>query len=271
MEPWAIILLVFGGIVLIAVLARLQQAAAERERQRLAGLSEWAARNSFQYMGDDVHRLHERFAGVFEIGRGHARYACEVLFRSEPAPSFMFRYHYRTWETRTVTYTDSQGRVHTRTERYEETHWRRYLIIETQAQFPSLLIRPEGWFDKLKGFMGFDDVDFESEEFSSRFFVKTGDRQFAYAMIHPQMMQWMLDQSISMQIEQGLVLMELSGSTHDAASCYVRWSQAVGFLNRIPVFVWEDFAKIPPLTFSEPIPPASSAAGAGQLGETLNA
>ncbi|MGW8268084.1 MAG: hypothetical protein ACWGSQ_17080 [Longimicrobiales bacterium] len=58
---------------------------------------------------------------------------------------------------------------------------------------PDLLIRTEGLGDKLLGGLGFDDIDFESEEFSRRFWVKSGDKRHAYDVIHPGMMEFLLE------------------------------------------------------------------------------
>jgi hypothetical protein len=52
---------------------------------------------------------------------------------------------------------------------------------------PSLLIRREDIGDKLIGGLGFDDIDFESEEFSRDFWVKSDNRRHAYGVIHPRM------------------------------------------------------------------------------------
>ena len=57
---------------------------------------------------------------------------------------------------------------------------------------PDLFIRPEGFFDKIAGALGFDDINFESKEFSSRFLVKSGNKKFAYDVIHPQTMEFMM-------------------------------------------------------------------------------
>jgi hypothetical protein len=243
MHPLLIILALAAAAGLILLFVKLARAHAARERERLAGLADWSRLNGFTFSPQDPYRLDIRFRGVLDIGRGHARYAYEVLGRSDPVAAFLFQYQYRTWETRTVTYTDSQGRTQTRTEQYEQTHYRRYLIIEIGGSFPSLLIRREGWFDKLAGLMGFGDVNFESEEFSRRYFVKSSDRQFAYAVIHPQMMEWLMTHSFSAQCENGMLLMNLSGARHDADSCHLAWSAAAGFLNRVPPFVWGDYGK----------------------------
>jgi hypothetical protein len=57
---------------------------------------------------------------------------------------------------------------------------------------PDLLIRREHLGDKLVGGLGFDDIDFESEEFSRSFWVKSGDKRYAYDVIHPRMMEFLL-------------------------------------------------------------------------------
>jgi hypothetical protein len=56
-----------------------------------------------------------------------------------------------------------------------------------------LFIRRENLFDKVAGFLGFDDIDFESAEFSDRFIVKSRDKRFAYDVLHPRMMEFLLD------------------------------------------------------------------------------
>jgi hypothetical protein len=57
---------------------------------------------------------------------------------------------------------------------------------------PDLLIRREHLGDKLLGGIGFDDIDFESEEFSRTFWVKSSNKKYAYDVIHPKMMEFLL-------------------------------------------------------------------------------
>jgi hypothetical protein len=254
MNPLAVILAVLLGIGAIYLIVALARRAAERERLRIAGLANWASRNGFTFAPQDPFDLDARFNGTFEIGRGHGRYAFEVLSRQDPVPCWMFRYHFKTWETRTVTTTDSQGHTHTHTETYEETHWRAYLIVELQAAFPPLAIRGETWLDKVAGFVGFDDIDFESEEFSRRYFVKSADKQFAYAVIHPQMMEWLLAEPFTGQLDGGRFIRDISGGRFDAGGCEIAWSQAAGFINRIPPFVWQDYGKRPRVELPAPAP-----------------
>lgn len=244
------------GLIVLAVLAA--QARAERERQRKLGLARWAERNGFRYDETDPWDLDARYHGIGDIGKGHDRYAFEVLRREDPAPTTIFQYHYTTWETRTVTDRHADGSTTTRTESYEEDHWRRYLIVELNAPFPALSLRGESWLDRVAGFVGFDDIDFESEEFSKAYFCKSNDRQFAYAVIHPQMMEWLMTQSFAAEVRDGLFVMPTDRISHTAEGCRQVYSMAAGFINRIPVFVWQDYGKRPPITFHEPADAAAS-------------
>src|SRR5204862_1433100 len=68
-----------------------------------------------------------------------------------------------------------------------------YLLIRLPyGNVPDLLIRPEGFFDKLAAMIGFSDINFESAEFSRRFLVKSSDKKFAYDVIDPRMMDFLL-------------------------------------------------------------------------------
>ena len=57
---------------------------------------------------------------------------------------------------------------------------------------PETIIRREGLFDRVKGVLGFDDIDFESDEFSRRFHVSSDDKRFAYDLVDQGMMEFLL-------------------------------------------------------------------------------
>ena len=56
----------------------------------------------------------------------------------------------------------------------------------------SLHVRRENIGDRVLGALGFDDIDFESEEFSRKFYVASDNKRFAYAVIHPRMIEFLL-------------------------------------------------------------------------------
>jgi hypothetical protein len=57
---------------------------------------------------------------------------------------------------------------------------------------PDLMIRKEHLGHKVMGSIGFDDIDFESEEFSRKYWVKSDNERFAYDVVHPGMMEFLL-------------------------------------------------------------------------------
>ncbi len=68
-----------------------------------------------------------------------------------------------------------------------------YLLLQVPfRQLPDLVIRPEGLVDRIGAAIGFEDIDFESAEFSRRFHVSGSDKRFAYDVIHARMMEFLL-------------------------------------------------------------------------------
>ena len=57
---------------------------------------------------------------------------------------------------------------------------------------PLIEVRPEHVLDRLAATIGFNDLDFESVEFSDAFHVKAEDERFAYALFDPNMIELML-------------------------------------------------------------------------------
>ena len=181
MEPLVVVLVVFGLLAVVAI-GYLSYLAAKKRREALAGLAAelgWRFDPSRDRSHDDEYAHFEMFR------RGHSRAAYNTLFgelqvtgRSCPAKMGDFIYKITTHTGKTTS---------TRTYRFS------YLIVHLPfARVPDLLVRREGVFDKIAGAFGFDDVDFESAEFSRRFYVKSSDKRFAYDVIHPQMMEFLL-------------------------------------------------------------------------------
>lgn len=79
---------------------------------------------------------------------------------------------------------------------WRTTHHHHYSIYSLilPKSFPELEIKPSGFFSKLGQAFGFDDIDFESVEFSKRYQVKCGDKKFAYDIRNALMIDWLLGQ-----------------------------------------------------------------------------
>ena len=69
-------------------------------------------------------------------------------------------------------------------------------------EFPEVTIAKEGIFSKIAQGFGYDDIDFESAEFSGKFCVRSADKKFAYDVCNAQMIEFLLDNSdLNIEIE----------------------------------------------------------------------
>lgn len=86
-----------------------------------------------------------------------------------------------------------------------------FLIVEFPTKFAGdLLVRPEGLKDRLLSSIGFDDIDLESKRFSDEFFVRSSEKKFAYEVLSPRVMEFMMDTNLvgnapSFEIAHGLL------------------------------------------------------------------
>jgi hypothetical protein len=188
------VLLIIAGVALFAVVAFYAHKAAKRRREELGALAAsmgW----SFDPSSDTRHDEEYAHFEIFRNGHGRRAYntlrgAMEVGGRTCEAKAGDFEY--KT--------TSSDGKNTT-----THTHHFSYLIVHLPfVELPELLIRREHIFDKIAGAFGFDDIDFESEAFSRRFHVKSPDKRFAYDVITPRMMEFLLaEQPPMLDIERG--------------------------------------------------------------------
>ena len=139
---------------------------------------------------DDEYAQFEIFRrGHSRIARNTLRGQLELFGRACDVCAGDFRYKV----------TSSNGK-RTTTHTYDFS----YLIVHPPWHTPALLVRPEGMFDKIASAFGFDDIDFESAEFSRKYFVKSTDKRFAYDVLHPRMIEFLLRSGpLMLDIENG--------------------------------------------------------------------
>ena len=217
-EPGLIVVAVVAGLALLAGAAYWAWLAEKKRQEALAALaSELGLR-----FDPGLDRGHDDRYAQFEIfRRGHSRAARNTLHgsidlfgRACPIVAGDFRYKVASQSGKSTT---------TTTYRFS------YLIAHPPWRTPPLLIRPEGIFDKIKGAFGFDDIDFESAEFSRRFYVKSTDKRFAYDVLHPRMMEFLLAERPPMlDIEDGAVCLSDGGSRWEPQ----RFRDEIAFLRR---------------------------------------
>jgi hypothetical protein len=176
--PIIIVLLIAGGIAAVYFAWKQEQ----KRRDEMAALA-----NEIGWRFDpDKDKSHDTEYAHFEIfRRGHSRAAYNTLTGSvaiagRPYPAKMGDFTYKV--------TTSNGKTTTTV-----TYRFSYLILHLPFRgIPDLLIRREGFFDKIAGAFGFEDIDFESEAFSRAFHVKCAHKKFAYDVIHPRMMEFLM-------------------------------------------------------------------------------
>lgn len=183
-------------LLVVAAVAAAAYVAWRAEQQRLRALQALAAELGLAFDPAPDDRHDDDYAQFEIFRRGHSRVARNTLHGAltlfgRPCPAVAGDFRYKV--------TSSSGKSTTTT-----THDFSYLIVHPPWPTPALLVRPEGLFDKLKGAFGFDDIDFESVEFSRRFWVQSSDKRFAYDVLHPRMMEFLLAQQPPMlDIEHG--------------------------------------------------------------------
>jgi hypothetical protein len=177
--PMIILLVVFAAVAIAAIV--LSSAAAKRRREEMAALA-----RELGWGCDDSHTSPRREHEPFDcFTRGHSRRASTTLTGSLEIGG---RGYSALAGDYTYKVTRSNGKsTSTTTYRFS------YLILTLPfGDTPGLVIRPETIMDKLAGAIGFDDIDFESEAFSRRFHVKGGDKKFAYDVVSPAMMEFLM-------------------------------------------------------------------------------
>lgn len=65
-------------------------------------------------------------------------------------------------------------------------------ITTSPFKLKPLIIRPECMVDKMAAAFGWDDIDFESAEFSRNYHVKAEDRRWAYDVLSPMVIDYLL-------------------------------------------------------------------------------
>lgn len=185
MQVFFIIVVVALFVVALIFGAR----AAKKRREELAAL---AARLGLSFRAEEDYGLAGRFAFLDALAHGSNRYAFNVLsgqYRNTEV--LVFDYHYETHST------DNKGN------RQTHHHYFSFFILLLPQNFPELRITKEGMLSRIAQVFGYDDIDFESAEFSRAFCVRSKDKKFAYDFCHAQMMEYLLaNRDLSIEVER---------------------------------------------------------------------
>ncbi|TDW92339.1 hypothetical protein [Kribbella sp. VKM Ac-2566] len=168
-----------------------------------------------------------QYTPVNRGGYGH-RTDEVIRGRDGDGPPFVaFKHHWKT--SRTETYTDSNGNSQTRT--VVESHSEPILGFQLPVRMPQLSVGPKGLFR--------NGISFESAAFNDRFAVTAADTKFAYDVIHPRQMEYLMaTPGAPFRIVEDWVWFTPGEHSQPAiafCSAYLR-----GFLGRVPRFVWRN-------------------------------
>jgi hypothetical protein len=222
------VLVVLGVVGLIGVVVTVAVVAYLMEKKRREALGALAAARGWSCVERD-DRWGEAFDGR-PFGTGHNRQARNILQGTHDGRPFVgFDYVYYTTETST----DSKGNTSHR----EVSHWYSVLGLQVGADVPSLEISPEGFFSRAVGKLLNNDIAFESEEFNRAFTVECADRKFAYDVLHPRLMEYLLTvRHVAWTTTNGYILTIESGK-HSAEEIEPRVQVLDTILDMIPEFV----------------------------------
>ncbi|MFU8830079.1 MAG: hypothetical protein ACNA8P_11700 [Phycisphaerales bacterium] len=179
-------LIVLAVFVVLAAIIAGSIAAYKAHQARIESLAAIANRRGWSFSQHKDRSHDDRFWQFAIFRRGHSRASYNTLRGSlkvlgDDAFVQMGDYTYKI--------TSGSGKNRSTT-----TYHFSYLIVELPVHpVPDLLVRAENLFDKMAGVLGFNDINFESAEFSRRFFVKSPDKRFAYDLITPRMMEFFLE------------------------------------------------------------------------------
>jgi hypothetical protein len=180
---------IFILFVIVAVVAIIVSAGAAKKRRE--AMQALAATLGLDFYPEKDHDLPKRVKYLNALRQGSNRYAHNTMagtYRDHDVT--VFDYHYQTQS--------SNGNT-TQTQH----HHLSFFILALPRAFPEVKIGPESFFSKIAQAVGYDDIDFESHEFSRAFCVRSRDKKLAYDVCNAQMIEYLLaNRDLTIEIEE---------------------------------------------------------------------
>ena len=161
-------------------------------KKRRTAMGVLAEQLGLQFSAERNYGMAKQYSFLDKLRQGDNRYAYNIIsggFQGHDVSAF--DYHYETHST------DSKGH------RQTHPHHFSFFILTLKTPFPELTIAKESFLSKIAQAVGFDDIDFESHEFSKRFVVRSKDKKFAYDFCNAQMIDYLLGHTdINIEVDQ---------------------------------------------------------------------
>jgi hypothetical protein len=156
MDTFTFLLFIFFVAIVIIGIYIWNRRRKESRRREMAG---WAFSRNLSFSATNDGEMEDRYPSFKCLQQGKQRYAYNVIEGSvDNRKVCAFDYHYET----------SDGK---------NTHHYYFSAV---------------FLDKVADFFGFDDINFESVEFSKQFYVKSPDKKWAYDVLHQETMEFLL-------------------------------------------------------------------------------
>jgi hypothetical protein len=216
-----VVLLFVAFLALAGVVLVFSYLAAKKRREAMQA---FAAARGWRYEAEQPE-LVDRWSGP-PFGMGSGRQAYNVLYGTHDGRDLVsFDYTYKT-ET-------SDGKTTT-----THTHTFSVLALRMGVSMPALSVAPENIFGRFVDRLTGNDIDLESEDFNRAFRVTCPDRKFASDVLHPQMMEYLLQhRDLGWRFDQDSMLMVADGQrTTEQIDATLEVMDAI--TDKIPEFVW---------------------------------
>ena len=215
-----VVILLIAAVVTFAIFSAM--ASAKRRKE----LEAWAQSRGLAFDASSDYGFENRYNFDCLRGGERNRYAYNIMRGSlAKRDAVAFDYHYET------TSTDKDGRTET------HNHYFSAVILGSEVPLKPLFLRPEGFFDKVTAFFGHEDINFESAEFSRKFYVKSPDKKWAYDVIHARVMEMLLTSpQFTIQFDHDCVIATRS-ATFAAADFESAIKVVAGMLDSMPEYL----------------------------------
>jgi len=180
-------LIIVGFVALFIVIGVLGYLSSLKRRQAMMAL---AARLGLNFYYQKDRSIPRRYRFLDKLRAGRDRYAFNILTGNyQENDVTIFDFHYKTGSGKDTHH-----------------HYLSFFLLNLPQLFPELVIVKEGIFSKIGQALGYDDIDFESHEFSRKFCVRSKDKKFAYDVCNARMIEYLLSNTdLSIEIEDNIL------------------------------------------------------------------
>ena len=185
-------------------------------------LAAWAASKGLSFSAAKDRAFADQFLAFRCLHRGRSQYAHNVAQGAwNGRYVYAFDYHYVTGSGKS-----------------RRTHRFSSIVLRSSVSLKPLHLRPEGILDRVTEFFGLDDIDFESAEFSRSFHVKSKDKRWAYDVLHPRTIEFLLSMPrFSIQFDDRYVIV-WKDHRFEPEAFETAIHIAEGILDRLPEYLF---------------------------------